>query len=125
MKHVIEWFEISVTDLEKAKAFYTAVVNAGFEDMPVGGNPMAAFRADEGAVSGALWEDKNHTGAENSVMIYLTYEGDIEAALDRVEANGGRIIRGVTLIDEDIGWYAQFADPDGNPIGLYKSIAQD
>jgi predicted enzyme related to lactoylglutathione lyase len=46
---------------------------------------------------------------------------DIQKTLDLVKLNGGIIIREKTEIPT-IGWYGLFKDPEGNLIGLFKSL---
>lgn len=55
------------------------------------------------------------------VLVYLGSE-DIDADLARVEACGGRTILPRTDIG-GFGWYAVFADPSGNHLGFYQSLA--
>jgi predicted enzyme related to lactoylglutathione lyase len=43
---------------------------------------------------------------------------DITQTSTLIEANGGRIVR--ALNEEELEWYAHFADPDGNVLGLYQ-----
>jgi len=53
------WFEIPVTDMARAKAFYAAVVGAPLEDQEGGPNPMANFPMASGrSVSGHLYPGK-------------------------------------------------------------------
>ena len=51
------------------------------------------------------------------VVVYIGTE-DIDATLARIEALGGR-----TLVPKSeipgFGWFAHFADPSGNRVGLY------
>lgn len=39
------WFEIPVTDMERAKAFYRTVLEVELKDENMGPNPMAIFPA--------------------------------------------------------------------------------
>ena len=52
-KHAINWFEIPVTDMDRAVAFYEAMLGVTMERMTVG-TPVAVFPHDEGGVGGAL-----------------------------------------------------------------------
>lgn len=60
-------------------------------------------------------DDSNKPG---DVIVYLTSD-DIETDLKKIEANGGQTLRGKTEIP-GVGWYAYFADPTGNRLGLYN-----
>ena len=50
------WFEIPVTDMERAKSFYGAVLRTSFMDDDPGPNPMAIFSIKDmkAGVSGHL-----------------------------------------------------------------------
>jgi predicted enzyme related to lactoylglutathione lyase len=56
MENPVCCFEIPVTDLERATAFYTAVFGYQLERVEVDGNEMAMFPASEEAsgITGAL-----------------------------------------------------------------------
>ena len=53
-------------------------------------------------------------------LLHLSTD-DIEATLAEVEAHGGKRLMPKTEIP-NIGWWAVFADPTGNPIGLFTSL---
>ncbi len=45
---------------------------------------------------------------------------DLDAYLARAEELGGRRLVPPTQLPGDFGWFAVFADPDGNPVGLWR-----
>ena len=50
------WFEIPVSDMKRAKAFYGAVLDTELKDENTGPNPMAVFpAADNDSVAGHLY----------------------------------------------------------------------
>jgi uncharacterized protein len=53
------------------------------------------------------------------VIFYIEVD-DLQAYLDRIERAGGRTIVPVTVIP-DMVTFAQFADPEGNVVGLTKT----
>lgn len=61
-------------------------------------------------------------GMENNINQPLIYLGsdDIDASLARIEAHGGKQITGKTEIP-GVGWFAVFADPAGNRMGLFTA----
>jgi hypothetical protein len=61
-----------------------------------------------------LLDENNKPG---DVTVYLDSD-DIEADLEKIEANGGKKILGKTEIPK-VGWFAYFADPTGNRLGLF------
>lgn len=115
--HAIFWFEIPVTDLDRAAEFYGTVLNATFERMDLGG-PTAVFPADEDGVGGALIQD----GGEPSLtgpLVYLNPNGDLQAALDRVAGAGGEVLLERSAAGE-YGFYAYIKDTEGNRVALYE-----
>jgi uncharacterized protein len=52
------------------------------------------------------------------VIVYVQTD-DIEADLKRIEALGGKVLKPRTAIDNQ-SWYAFFADPSGNRVGLFS-----
>lgn len=45
---------------------------------------------------------------------------DLQETLSKIEAAGGRTLMPPTEVPGE-GWFALFADPDGNTLGLWKS----
>ncbi len=113
----VAWFEIPVTDLAKAKAFYGAVLQNELEDQAMGPNMMAFFQpASGGGVSGHLYVGKPSTPGEGNT-IHLSAPIPLESALKRVKSAGGKVISDIVTIPE--GRFAYCQDLDGNSIGLF------
>jgi predicted enzyme related to lactoylglutathione lyase len=111
------WFEIPVTDMDRAKRFYGAVLQNTLTDEEGGPNPMARFVAsDETAVAGHLYPGKPAARGTGST-IHLAVAEPIEEALERVTANGGEVVSPVITIPA--GRFAYCLDPDGNSIGMF------
>ena len=119
MKSVVTWFEIPVSDIKESKAFYEHVFQFEMSDMRVKDEKLAVFPATE--VSGALLEAPGYTGPDRAVVLYLNIPDTIAEVLTRAEEKGGKTVTVRTVIEENIGWVATFADLDGNIIGLYES----
>jgi predicted enzyme related to lactoylglutathione lyase len=47
----------------------------------------------------------------------------IDESLEVAAANGATVLKGKTQIDAS-SWWAVFADPDGNSIGLYETHSE-
>ena len=110
------WFEIPVTDMERAKAFYRTVLDVELKDENMGPNPMAIFPARENGVAGHLYPGKPAGSGEGNT-IHLASPDPLEKALERVTANGGEVISDIVTIPA--GRFAYCRDPDGNSIGLF------
>ena len=105
------WFEIPVTDMGRAKAFYDAVLDIELKDDNTGPNPMAIFPASDGGVAGHIYPGKPSTGGAGNT-IHLASPDPLEDALERVKQNGGEVSSDIITIPP--GRFAYCRDPDGN-----------
>ena len=123
MKHnMVGWFEIPVTNMERAKTFYNAVFNVEIQVQDFGGTLMGWFPFVEGKLgaSGSLIQNDAYTPSESKgVLIYFSSE-DVNTEINRVEAVGGKIVQPKTQISPDIGYMALFIDCEGNRIALHS-----
>ena len=119
--NALNWFEIPVTDLARAKHFYQVAFSIHLEDFSMPGMEMAGFPADmgNGKVSGALVKGGVKPSTEG-ITIYLNANPDMSDVLERIAGEGGQIIMGKTQITPEIGYMAFFIDSEGNRIGLHS-----
>jgi predicted enzyme related to lactoylglutathione lyase len=75
------------------------------------------FQINEEQGGGFL--DVSQEGFKVGDVIPYISTPDIEATLAKVEELGGKILQPETEIP-GIGWFAFFADPTGNRVGLFK-----
>ncbi len=77
----------------------------------------ATFETEGGPAGGFPKADGEiyHPG---DVIVYIQTD-DIEGTLKRIEALGGKTLLPRTAIDNQ-SWYAFFADPSGNRVGLFS-----
>lgn len=121
MDHIMTWCEIPVTDMQRAKAFYSEVLDVSFTDDEMEGFEMAFFSTDPEQVSGALVKGENYAPSKTATTVYLNAGEDLRPALQRVESQGGEILWPRTAIkDGEEGYFAQFVDSEGNRVGLYS-----
>jgi predicted enzyme related to lactoylglutathione lyase len=120
---MIGYFEIPVSDLDRAMAFYSAVLDVSFERTEIHGHPMALFPDvhQPGRVSGALASGHPYSPADAGVLVYLAVSS-ISAALERIEQLGGRCVFPKTSTG-DFGYVAEFIDSEGNRIALMESLS--
>ena len=125
MKHnMVGWFEIPVTNIERAKSFYDAVFNIEIQIQNFGGTLMGWFPFVEGKLgaSGSLIQNKAYEPSDSKgVLIYFSSE-NVNNEINRVEAVGGKIIQPKTQISPDIGFMALFIDCEGNRIALHSRM---
>lgn len=118
----INWFEISVTDIDRAKKFYETIFGIKMENSEMMGMEMAFFPYEpgNGMAAGGLVKSQYHKPSTDGVKIYLNGNPDLSNALAKVEKAGGKITLPKTLIAEDIGYMAFFTDTEGNSIALHS-----
>jgi uncharacterized protein len=116
----VVYFEIPVTDIERAIKFYRTVFNFDFDREIIDNNEMALFPfADENTgISGALAKGEIYKPTKDGVVIYFKTE-NIEETLKLATLNGGQILYPKT--DNGMGLVAEFEDTEGNRIALYQS----
>ncbi|WP_317932877.1 VOC family protein [Halioxenophilus sp. WMMB6] len=112
----ITWFEIPTSDFQRAIDFYQAVFKIELKTMEELGIAMALFPHAEGMAGGALVSGAPYQPSSDGVVIYL-YSNDFDAALDRIECNGGKVVMPKTEIPA--GLIALFIDSEGNRVGLH------
>jgi hypothetical protein len=123
----ISWFEISVTDIDRAQAFYEVIMGVKLHRMDMSesmGSILAQFPG-RGGIGGALVqsvsEDLVYNPSLDGQMVYLVVD-DIDDALEKTEANGGKVaLPKMGLGEMDAGAYtAWIIDTEGNRVGIYS-----
>lgn len=120
----VVYFEIPVTDMDRAIKFYQAVFNLDFEKEVIDNNEMALFPfVDESkGITGALAKGEIYKPTNDGVVIYFKTE-NINETLKLAVANGGQILYPKTS-NGDLGFVAEFEDSEGNRIALHQSVAK-
>jgi len=120
--NALNWFEIPVTDMARAKHFYQVAFGIHLEDGNMQGMEMAMFpyEPNSGKASGALVKSEYHKPSRDGVVIYLNANPDMSDVLQRIESEGGQIIMGKTQIAPEIGYMAFFIDSEGNRIAVHS-----
>jgi len=116
----VGWFEIYVQDVERAKAFYEAVLQVKLEKLNSPGLTMWSFPGgpNQSGATGALVKMDGVPSGGNSTLIYFVCD-DCAVEEGRVTANGGRVHRGKTPIGE-YGFISLVLDTEGNMVGLHS-----
>ena len=124
--NIINWFEIPVTDTERAKRFYETILDIEMQTLTVAEtneeltffpyNPEVV-QATSGRVTGALVKSENRKPSDKGTTVYINVSPDIQIVLDKVTAAGGKII--VYKKQIRAGFIAVILDTEGNSIGLH------
>jgi predicted enzyme related to lactoylglutathione lyase len=122
--NVINWFEVSVSDMARAKKFYQSVFSLQMnETEPMPGMKMAFFPSENmnGKVSGALVQSPMHKPGADGAKVYFNGNPDLAVALGNVEAAGGKVLMPKTKISDEVGYMAFFTDSEGNTVALHSN----
>ncbi len=121
--NIVTWFEIYVTDIDRAKTFYETVTGKTLTQMPMPeemGITMLAFPWSEDGMgaAGALVKSDMRTPNAEGTIVYFDSE-DCDTELSRVESAGGHIIFPKTPAGE-YGFFCMFSDTEGNTVGFFS-----
>ncbi|HEY5325802.1 MAG TPA: VOC family protein [Mucilaginibacter sp.] len=121
--NALNWFEISVSDMARAKKFYEDIFSITLDETEMMGMKMAFFPADamNGKVGGGLVEGPYHKPSADGAKIYFNANPDLDIALAKVEAAGGTVTMPKMKINDDIGYMANFIDTEGNGVALHSN----
>ncbi len=121
MKNLINWFEIPVSDMDRAAAFYSKLYGVSVDVQDFGGLLMGILPMEtQQGVGGSLVKYEMYTPSHQGTLIYLNGNEDLSEMLGRVESAGGKILKGKTEISPEIGYMALFEDSEGNRIALHS-----
>jgi predicted enzyme related to lactoylglutathione lyase len=114
MPNPVVHFEIGGKDVSGLRQFYKGAFDWDITPMPtMNYATIAPFEPD--GIGGGI----GHTDGPGHVTFYIQVD-DLEAALDRIQSLGGKIVMRPIEIPNVVG-LAIFADPEGHIIGLVNS----
>lgn len=120
MPHAISWVEVPVNDFNRAKDFYSSILQAEIQEMTMGEYLMGMFPSDQGSVGGAICKGPDYVPSDKGTLVYLQAGDDLNTVLSRVEGAGGKVLVPKTVITPEYGFFALFIDTEGNKIGLHS-----
>ena len=123
MKSAISWFEIPVTDFNRAKKFYTKVLGIGITDHPMPDPTMEYgvfdYKPEKDGIGGAIFKGEGQNPSMEGATVYLNGGNDLSLPLSRVERAGGKVLTPKTDIGEH-GFMALLVDTEGNKVALHS-----
>lgn len=122
MANSINWFEIPVLNFDRAKEFYSRLYNYEMTETTMNGSRIGflPMDRDSNGVGGAIVQANDYIPSALGVRIYLNGGNDLQQILDRVIPAGGELIQHKTKINDELGYFAIFEDPEGNHIALHS-----
>lgn len=120
--NALNWFEISVNDISRAKKFYETIFEIQMEEMEMEGMQYAMFPFNPmgSTVGGGLAKSPMHTPGTTGSIVYLNANPDLQLVLNRIENAGGSITMPKTSIGQN-GFMAFFTDTEGNMMALHSN----
>ena len=120
MANVMDYVELTVDNLEQAKAFYANALGWTFNDYGPGPDYVGIQDPTRpGEEFGGLSPHKPSSRGDG--VLALARTDDVDAALATVQGAGGRVV--VELHEYPGGRRFTFADPWGNVLGVYQPSA--
>lgn len=120
MQNLVNWVEIPVNDFNRAKTFYSKVLSLDIHEMEMFGTTMGLFPTDGSNVSGAIVKGENYAPSDKGVLVYLNGGNDLNTPLAKVEPAGGKVLVPKTQISPEMGYFAIFADCEGNTMAFHS-----
>ena len=114
----ITHIDIPVTDMERAKSFYSTLFGwqiaapPGFEDYPMWQAPNQISGGGLAPRGDGFTQPRSYVEVDS-----------IDETMALAQANGAREVMAKSPISET-SWWAVFEDPDGNVVGLYEGITE-
>ncbi|GAA0733848.1 VOC family protein [Aquimarina litoralis] len=119
---MVTWFEIPVTDMNRAKAFYEKVFDIEIHLVEMDGVKMGWFpnKNQVGTATGTLiLLEEDYKPSADGVVVYFSSE-DVANEIARVNVSGGKVLIDKKMISKENGFFAQFIDSEGNRIALHS-----
>ena len=118
---LLNWFQIPVTDIDRAVKFYEAVMQTKLERLDDERMKRAFFPHDPAQherTGGELVQGPDDRPSRDGVTIYFNSEDGVDACLARVVSAGGTVTLPRTSIGE-WGFIGLITDTEGNGIGVH------
>jgi hypothetical protein len=107
------YLEMPAVDVKRSADFYQRVFGWNIRKR---GDGSTSFDDTVNQVSGS-WVLGRSPAAQPGLLFYIMVD-DVQAAVDTIVANGGKIVQPIGADAPEIT--ARFSDPAGNVIGLYQ-----
>jgi len=119
----VNWFEIPVSDLTRAKTFYEKVLGIEIKETEMGPYKMGWFPMEIGVAgaAGTLIQGEGYKPSHDGSLVYIHVD-KIDPTLEAIHGAGGKTLRPQIGIGEH-GFVAHFEDSEGNRVALHEHPA--
>lgn len=123
MVNPVNWFEIPVNDMDRAKSFYENILEIEIAVHDLGNFTMGWFPFDheKPGATGTLMKAETYVPSYDGTMVYFSVD-EINDITPKIEPAGGKIINEKQSIGEH-GFVAHFEDTEGNRVALHQAPA--
>lgn len=122
MKPRVSWFEIAVSDFDRAKKFYEAIFDERLVVLDLGNLKMGLFPGGANGGGAICFESKWYKPSADGTLVYLNVNPDLSEVAGRIEAAGGSIIQPKKMISPERGYMCLFLDSEGNRVALHSDF---
>jgi len=122
--HAINWFEIPVSDFDRAKMFYETIFDYQMPENQMGPARMGFLLYDfqNGGRGGAIVHNPGfYSPSTNGTLVYLNCDPDLMEVLNKVIPAGGKMLQEKTLVAPNLGYWALIVDSEGNRVALHST----
>lgn len=121
----VNWFEIPMTDVARAKKFYETITELELAENQMGENTMLWFPMEMGVpgATGSLVKGEGITPSHDGTTVYFNVDS-IDSTQEKIEAAGGKNLTPKIDIGE-FGFFAHFEDSEGNKIAIHESPSEE
>lgn len=118
----VVWVDVPIKDLDRASAFYAAVLNCSVDRQSFDGLEFGVIEHHEGN-GGCLAPNATEISASAGILVYFNVDGRIRDAVAKVEHSGGKVTEPIHSIGPH-GFRALAIDSEGNRIALHSNSDQ-
>lgn len=113
------WTDIPVIDLDRAVAFYSAVLGEAVKKECMPGFEFGLLPHADNNASGCLVVAEDNAPSKLGPVIYLSVNGRLDEAIAAVAAHGGTVIKEKHAIGP-YGYRSVILDSEGNRLALHS-----
>ncbi len=111
--------ELQTDDVDRAKKFYTDLLDWEIEDMPMGPMTYSMIKVGEGVGGGMM---KNPVPDAPAHWLAYIQVDDVEVTEQKAKSLGATILMGKTEVP-NAGWFSTISDPTGAVISFWQQMA--
>ena len=113
------WCDIPVSNLERANAFYAALLNVRVESEHFEQFHFSILEHGEG--NGGCLVPNAGDVTDKGILVYMNADGRIRDAVEQAKTHGGKVLTDVHSIGPH-GFRAVLLDSEGNRIAVHSTI---